>query len=792
MKKALVFTLTGLAIIGLCLLAGVSVRFSVRPPEALFRHASEEERPMDQELALPSSAPAPAPARAEKRELARKSGSLKVLGAVGEGASVTGAMGSDEAFGIGGLGLKGVGAGGGGVGVEAKAAEAPAVTRAWFPETFLFEPLITTDSRGHADVPVKVPDRLTSWRVLALAHSRQGGQAGAVASFLGTLPIYVEPVTPAFLYAGDEVRLPIQVVNTTEHEVTAPLLVSATGASLAAVGGALHIPAGGDLVQYATLSTRVPGTAVVHASLGSTDAVDKSIPVQPAGLRHVLSKGGTLAAPRSFSLEGPPDTLPGTESIRLRVFPGALGLLRAELSAAPGRGGVAEDAYLLSLLGQAPALLRALGAEPDEATIRELTLLATQRVMRHARAPSSEAAALLAEGALAHPDNPVLARTGERLAAQVARSQRPDGTCEAQTGWTLQRLLVATADCVSAVRLSTATPSARQRATAVTVKASGAFERNANRITDGYTAAAVLASGAVTGSVADTLRTLVGAHLKQADDGSRFLEVSPGVVRADGRVPSTHEATALAVLALETDPAVADLGTWLMSGYSASWGWGDGRANLLALRASLQLFKAAVPSGVKVTLERDGRVLAEHLMDAAALRDVLTVDAPAEGSSGRHQWTVKAEPAVPGLGYSFQLVAFTPWKAPEGAGLSLTVALPPELKADHVAEVTLTAAMPGNSPMVLTLPLAAGVQADTPSLEGLVTTGRVTRYETQDGQVTLHLPPQSPGAVYAATLRVVPTLAGKLQAGPSTLAPEDDPRQAKSFAPTTWVVTPER
>lgn len=55
---------------------------------------------------------------------------------------------------------------------------------------------------------------------------------------------------------------------------------------------------------------------------------------------------------------------------------------------------------------------------------------------------------------------------------------------------------------------------------------------------------------------------------------------------------------------------------------------------------------------------------------------------------------------------------------------------------------------------MLTLPLAAGVQVDTPSLEGLVTAGRVTRYKTQDGQVTLHLPPQSPGAVFSVTLRV--------------------------------------
>ncbi len=93
-------------------------------------------------------------------------------------------------------------------GAEGGAAVAPAATRAWFPETFLFNPLIVTDASGRADVKVKVPDRLTTWHVLALAHSREGAQAGTTTDFLGTLPTYVDPVVPKQLVAGDEVRLP--------------------------------------------------------------------------------------------------------------------------------------------------------------------------------------------------------------------------------------------------------------------------------------------------------------------------------------------------------------------------------------------------------------------------------------------------------------------------------------------------------------------------------------------------------------------------------------------------------
>jgi hypothetical protein len=90
--------------------------------------------------------------------------------------------------------------------------------------------------------------------------------------------------------------------------------------------------------------------------------------------------------------------------------------------------------------------------------------------------------------------------------------------------------------------------------------------------------------------------------------------------------------------------------------------------------------------------------------------------------------------------------------------------------------------------MTLTLPLPAGVQHDTPSLEALVSSGKVTRYETQDGLITLHLPAQTAGAVYSAALRVIPTLAGTLQSGPPTLAPENQPQLVKAFSPSTWTV----
>src|SRR5262249_9114212 len=156
--------------------------------------------------------------------------------------------------------------------------------------------------------------------------------------------------------------------------------------------------------------------------------------------------------------------------------------------------------------------------------------------------------------------------------------QRPDGTFAGATGWTLQRLLVVTAEATRAVAAAHATTAERQRAMQVQTRAASAFARNAGQVTDGFTAAAILASGAVDAELADVLRTRVRAAIKPSDDGATYLEVEPGVVRSDGATPTRVEATALAVLALDGAPGsaapLADLGTTLLGAYSIAGGWG--------------------------------------------------------------------------------------------------------------------------------------------------------------------------------------------------------------------------
>jgi hypothetical protein len=662
------------------------------------------------------------------------------------------------------------------------------ITRAWFPETFLFAPLVVTDANGDASIKVRVPDRLTSWRVLALAHARNGAQAGDQTSFLGTLPIYVDPIVPPTLVAGDDVRIPIQIVNTTDAPIATRLDIAADGATVTGAAGARTVPAHGSEIAYARIVVARAGKVTIRVALGSTDAVVKTIDVVPAGKPITTLRSGTLAAPRTLAVDGPAGSDPATDRVRLVAYPGALAVLRSELGVSTSRTGVAEDAYALLLAGRATSLLTMLGDQADAEAVRELALLTAQRAIRAGRMLDVPTATLLTEAALAHPGNPVLQRLGQRAAEHLSRAQLADGTFKGEDGWTVQRVLVATAEATRAAKSSTATDADRQRATAVATRAGGAFERLAIHVEDPYTAAAILATGTVGDTLAATLRDKVKAAIATADDGAKYLEPGEGVVRPDGLRPSRIEATALAVLALQGDATapLADLGATLLGAYNPVFGWGDGRTNLVALRAVVELFRDPMPDRIEIAIKKDGAVIASGVLDGTNRRDALRLEAPAGGLAGAHTWEVVATPPVPGLGFSLALDSWVPWPL-DTVEHGLELALPAEITGavGKPATITLTAVAPGGIDLHIRQALPTGVQIDTPSLEALVEAGTISSFTAADGSLDLYVPALDPGELFTAKYRVVPTLAGTLHTTASSI--EAGPAHF-DVPPTTWTI----
>jgi hypothetical protein len=275
-------------------------------------------------------------------------------------------------------------------------------------------------------------------------------------------------------------------------------------------------------------------------------------------------------------------------------------------------------------------------------------------------------------------------------------------------------------------------------------------------------------------------------------DGSRALLPEKDIVRPDGLTPSSAEATALAVLALEGDkeaPWRADLGSYLLGQYRPESGWGDGQTNLACLRAVLALFKDPLPPKVVVSLMMDGKTVTDGTLQGERLKDTLALETGVEGAAGNHTWTVKADPPLPGLGYALTLRTWVPWEREEAqSGFELSLKVGSPLKVGQAAPVDVAAAAPGGVVARIRQALPAGVQVDRPSLEKLRSDGAIIGFEVGDGEVTLDLRPREANEPFTARYRIIPTLAGTLHAAASTIGPINQPELAYELPPVVWKI----
>jgi hypothetical protein len=536
------------------------------------------------------------------------------------------------------------------------------VARAWFPETFLWEPVVQTDEQGRAQLALTVPDQLTTWRVLALAHSAAGLQAGAVHTFEGTLPAYVQPLVPARLYVGDRIVLPVRVVNQTEEPLSSSLSIRAQGVMAGASQGPVALPAFGSDLAFATLTAEAAGTAEVTAKLAGADAARHSIDVWPTGRPVTSSRGGTLSGPRTIRWTAPAGADPSTQRVEVRAFGSPLAVVEAEL-----RRGVAEaePAYGFALARRYAELAELTGAKIDAGALRRLRQRSWQGLVQRAGSPNATTAADVLLGLRGVTEHPLAEAFRTRMTSVLVSAQRGDGTWAPVGGKpTLQAVVVHTA------RAAYALDGADEWAA---LKAAGAMERHTRTVEDSYTASVVLASGLLEGTQRDALLALLVEGVVENSDGGRSLAPLPGGVRnAAGRAPSHSERLAWATLALLPEDLAwkGDLSTELMARYDLRQGFGSAGADIVVLDAIASAMPA-LAEPVQVVLSVNGREVSRATVDPAQPGVPAQLAAPAAGTDVAFELAV--EPAVAGLAWTATLHSWVPWSGESLSGVDLEI-----------------------------------------------------------------------------------------------------------------------
>ncbi len=107
--------------------------------------------------------------------------------------------------------------------------EASAVIREDFPDTAFWNPSLITNSEGHGQVTMTLPDSLTTWQVdvRGLTVDTKVGQAET--QIVSTKQLLIRPVTPRFLVSGDHVLMAAIVNNNTPRAVSVSVNLQSDG-----------------------------------------------------------------------------------------------------------------------------------------------------------------------------------------------------------------------------------------------------------------------------------------------------------------------------------------------------------------------------------------------------------------------------------------------------------------------------------------------------------------------------------------------------------------------------------
>lgn len=109
----------------------------------------------------------------------------------------------------------------------------PVQVRKNFKETAFFFPALQTDADGNVSFNFTMPEALTQWKLMTMAHTKDLATAQEIKTVITQKQLMVQPNQPRFMREGDVMEISAKVVNLTDAELTGQatleLLDAATG-----------------------------------------------------------------------------------------------------------------------------------------------------------------------------------------------------------------------------------------------------------------------------------------------------------------------------------------------------------------------------------------------------------------------------------------------------------------------------------------------------------------------------------------------------------------------------------
>ena len=174
----------------------------------------------------------------------------------------------------------------------------PVKMRTDFNPTALFAPRVRTDAKGRANVPFKLPDNLTRYRLVALASDGDKRFGKSESALTARLPLMVRPSPPRFLNFGDAFELPVVLQNQTDQPMDVQVAARTSNLKLTgAQGYSLTVPANDRVEVHFPATTERAGFANLQVGAigpSSADAAETSLPVWTPATSEAFATYGEL------------------------------------------------------------------------------------------------------------------------------------------------------------------------------------------------------------------------------------------------------------------------------------------------------------------------------------------------------------------------------------------------------------------------------------------------------------------------------------------------------------------
>jgi uncharacterized protein YfaS (alpha-2-macroglobulin family) len=180
--------------------------------------------------------------------------------------------------------------------------------RRQFEDTAYWNATITTDADGNATIPVKLPDNLTTWRIVAKAIALDARVGSAQEKLLVTQEIITRPALPRFGVVGDRFLAGAVTQNFSGAALDGSATLNADGLVILDNGQkSVTLPHGGSAAFHWTAVAARSGTGLITSTLQSAaggDIVELPFPVKPFAVpdRWLAAGGANLAAGERFTV----------------------------------------------------------------------------------------------------------------------------------------------------------------------------------------------------------------------------------------------------------------------------------------------------------------------------------------------------------------------------------------------------------------------------------------------------------------------------------------------------------